>query len=142
MPREAQATTASDGSFGGLVLDPGRYLLRVRPADGTRLPWFVVPSFPPVAPAGGGPPLPVEAGKIEVPVPVSAGLTLLDPGNNAVVRALVRVFTMPIPAPQPPAGQCMPPMTETATPVPAVEVGRAITDATGHYELYLAPPSQ
>jgi len=146
MPRPAQTTTAANGSFYLGALDPGRYLLRVRPADGTRLPWKVVSAFPPVEPAGDLPPLPIEAGTIVVPAPVSAGLQLLDSPGEVLIRAVVRVFTMPVPAPMPPAGPpgCTPGATtmQAQLAVPAIEVGQAITDAQGKYELYLAPPTQ
>jgi hypothetical protein len=51
-------------------------------------------------------------------------LTLHDAQENPIVNAIVRVFQQ--------AGQ----------PAGWVEIGRAITDATGHYDMYLAPPTQ
>jgi hypothetical protein len=65
---------------------------------------------------------------IEVPAPVYAGLTLHDPGDNPIVDAIVRVFRLPS---QGGTGSS-----------PAVEVGHAITDDQGHYDMYLAPPAQ
>src|ERR1700730_281341 len=38
MPRSSETTTDSTGRF-TLALDPGEYVLRVEPVDGTRLPW-------------------------------------------------------------------------------------------------------
>jgi hypothetical protein len=49
-------------------------------------------------------------------------LDAADPGNP-IVNAVVQVFTAPD------AG-------------PAVEIGRALTDATGRYDMVLRPPSQ
>jgi hypothetical protein len=113
-------TTADDGKF-SLTLDEGVYILRIRPLDGTRLPWvWQVLAVGPMSAA-------VEP--ILVPAPVYAGLTLHDPQDNPIVSAIVRVFQM----------------TTAQTgglglaPPRAVEIGRSITDATGHYDLYIAP---
>jgi hypothetical protein len=115
LPRARQSATSEHGSF-SLSLDQGTYQLRVRPADGSKLPWvsqqLVVQSIP-------TPPL-----VMVVPAPVYAGLTLHDSQENPIVNAIVRVFQL--------SGQ----------PSTWVEIGRAITDATGHYDMYLAPPAQ
>jgi|GEM_PF-965637 len=120
MPRAAQTTTASDGSYafglGGdpAGLDPGSYILRVRPADGTRLPWVwqsIVVG-----------PTPVTVAPIVVPAPAYAGLRLYDPASNPVINAVVRMYQVQ------PDG-------------PAAEVARAITDTNGDYDMYLAPPA-
>jgi hypothetical protein len=109
MPRTAQESTDADGKF-HLKLDPGGYLLRVEPADGTRLPWrwqpIVVPSS-----------LPIE---FRIPAPVYGGMVLTDAAKNPIRGAVVRMFLMQS------AG-------------PAIEVGRAITDATGRFDMYLDP---
>ncbi len=115
LPRARQAAT-DDGAF-RLWLDAGAsYRLRVRPADGSRLPW----TWQPV-------PLVVKPGVIGpiqflVHAPVYAGLTLSDPGQDPIVNAVVRIYT--------PSDSAM----------GWLEIGRAITDATGHYDLYLPPP--
>ncbi len=67
--------------------------------------------------------------KVTIPAPFSLGMTLTDSAmhlmtNNPVVNAVVRVYT------DPSAGG------------PAVELGRALTDAEGNYEMFLAPPPQ
>jgi len=113
MPRDAQTTTAADGSY-ALALDPGNYVLRVEPQDGTLFPW--------VTQAVLVGPTPVNVPLVVVPAPVHAGVELYDPYDNPVVAAVVRVFQVPATG-------------------PAVEVGRALTDATGTYDLYLAPSS-
>jgi hypothetical protein len=112
MPRApVPTTTAADGTF-ALSLDVGSYLLRLRPADGTSLPWVVQPLL--VTPS------PTQL-MVSVPAPFYIGPTLTL-GNNPVGRAVVRVY-------------------DTSQPV-AAEVGRAITDAYGHFDMYLAPPIQ
>jgi hypothetical protein len=109
MPRAAQTTTAADGSF-ALTLDPGDYVLRVEPADGTRLPWVSRP-------------LSVSSSaqvNAVIPAPAQQHLQLADQGRNLVANAIVQVFMMPV------AG-------------PAVEVARTITDVNGRFDLYLDP---
>ena len=123
LPREASGLTGDDGGF-NLAVDPGQYLLRVRPRDGSRLPWKVQPI---VVDTTG-----FKAGKVEIPAPISVGMRLTDSVNgtmpmavnNPVVNAIVRVFTDP---------------TQTGS---AVELGEAITDVNGNYEMYIAPPTQ
>jgi hypothetical protein len=112
MPRApVPTTTAADGTF-ALSLDVGSYLLRVRPADGTSLPWVVQPLLVTQSP--------VQL-MVSVPAPFYIGPTLTL-GNNPVGRAVVRVY-------------------DTSQPL-AAEVGRAITDAYGHFDMYVAPPIQ
>ena len=60
-----------------------------------------------------------------VPAPLYAGLELLDPIGNPIVNAIVRAFALP---------------AQTSPPTPAIELGEAITDATGQYDLYVALP--
>jgi hypothetical protein len=110
LPRAAQTTTAADGSF-SLSLDPGQYLLRARPADGTRFPW--VSRSISVANE------PVALGSIVVPLPVSVGLRLVDPNDNPIVQALVSVYSLPA------SGS-------------AIELGSALTDGNGRYEMFVA----
>jgi hypothetical protein len=114
LPRPAQAITTAGGQF-TIALDRGGYLLRVRPADGSRLPWVTQSAW-----VGS---TAVDIPTMVIPAPVYAGLRLNDPGDNPIVRAVVRAFLVP-------------------SGGPAAEVGRAITDATGQYEMYLASPAQ
>jgi hypothetical protein len=112
MPRApVPTTTAADGTF-KLWLDDGTYLLRIRPADGSGLPWvvqsvLVTPSVTPLM--------------VSVPAPfyIAPTLTL---ENNPVGSAVVRVF-------------------DTSQPI-AAEVGRTITNPYGQFQMYLAPPTQ
>lgn len=114
LPREAWTTCLADGSF-AQALDPGGYVLRVQPQDGTRLPWVTQPLT-----VGA---TPVIVPPIRVPAPMHAPQQLLDPLGNPIVAAVVRVFELPA------AG-------------PAVEIGVALTDATGAYDLYLEPSAK
>jgi hypothetical protein len=116
MPRPAQTLTGNEGAF-ILALDPGGYLLRVRPVEGSRLPWKTQPLV--IGPASG----PVDLGKIRVPAPVRVRMTLDDSSGNWISNGIVRVFTDPLQG------------------TPPVELGRAITDSAGNYEIDLAPPS-
>jgi hypothetical protein len=155
--------TAGNGSF-SLALDPGAYVLRVRPREGTRLPWFTQPIV--VGPSSveafdgstegiesltgaplDGSGLPESSAPpatstslmtIWVPAPVYAGLTLLDIQGNPIVNAVVRAFRVPTPRSASSGGTGVPTQGVIEQ---AVEVGRAMTDATGHYDMYLAPPA-
>jgi hypothetical protein len=116
LPRPVQAPTGNDGSF-QLSVDPGAFLLRVKPADGSRLPWMVQTfSIAPDSP-------PMVIPPVNVPAPTPVGLSLYDPGGNALIHAVVRAFWLPN------AGS-------------AVELGNALTDVDGRYDMYLALPSQ
>ncbi len=116
LPRPLQAPTANDGSF-QLSVDPGEFVLRVKPADGSRLPWVVQP----FSMAVGSPAMVIPP--ITVPVPTSVGLSLFDPAGNALIHAVVRAFWLP-------------------NPGSAYELGNAITGVDGRYDMYLAIPSQ
>jgi hypothetical protein len=123
MPRANQTTTHDDGTF-DMPLDPGTYVLRVRPLEGTHLPW--VYSLRVIGP------IPVMAGTLVVPAPIYAGFQLRDDLGNTVVNAVVRAFQPPTPS-----GVGSTPAFDKW-----IEIGRAITDSTGHYDMYLAPAAQ
>jgi hypothetical protein len=112
MPRSAQAITDSAGAF-ALFLDPGSYVLRVEPAEGTRLPWVSQRLSVPSA----------QVVHFSVPAPTRVQVALFDPQGPPIANAIVRGFSMQ------PDGR-------------AVEIGRAITDATGRFDLYLDPAAQ
>jgi hypothetical protein len=109
MPRAAETTTIEHGSF-ALGLDPGDYVLRVEPADGTRLPW--VSQSVTVSGSVGV--------TFKIPAPVHQQLQLADAPGNVIANGLVHVFAIPASG-------------------PAVELARAITDANGRFDLYLDP---
>ncbi|HEY5145782.1 MAG TPA: hypothetical protein VII82_03410 [Polyangiaceae bacterium] len=119
MPRAQQTLTSTDGYF-ALALDPGSYLLRVRPVEGSHLPWTMQAlTIPPSSES-----IPFDP---VVPAPVRIRMDLRDTDNklgNGIANAVVRVFTDP-----------------SAGGAP-VELGRAITDSNGNYEIDLAPPAQ
>ena len=120
MPRAQQTLTSTLGDF-GLELDPGSYLLRVRPVEGSHLPWTMQSLA--IAPSSE----PFALDTVMIPAPIRIRMVLKGAANNlgnAIVNAVVRVFT------DPSAGH------------PPVELGRAITDSNGNYEIDLAPPAQ
>jgi hypothetical protein len=113
MPRYAVTTTASGGEF-AFNLDPGDYVLRVEPLDGTRLPWVIEPmSVPPMA----------QPLVVKIPAPVYRGLEVHDAAQIPVANAIVRMFSL-------------------QGPRPAIEVGRAVTDESGRFDMYLDPAVQ
>jgi hypothetical protein len=113
LPRSAETATSVDGRF-SLLLDQGGYTLRIAPADGTGFGWYVQPIL-------------VQASPVSltyvVDVPARASLVLHDYLDNPIVGAVVRVYDVP-------------------SKGAAFELGRAITDATGFYEMYLTPRAQ
>jgi hypothetical protein len=96
---------------------PGLYDLTIRPVDGTRFPWVVsqaqtIPAPNPFA--------------ITVPAPAPLTLTIHDPNDLPIVEALVRAYAFP---------PCsMPPCFAAAR-----QIGEAFTDATGSFQMLLAP---
>jgi hypothetical protein len=113
LPRPAQTTTDVDGGF-SFDLDPGQYQMRTEPAAGSRLPWVTPETLDVTSLAAS------DAGTLIVPAPLSVGMTIVDPTHRPLVNAVVRAY-------------------RTSSPAPAVELGTALTDATGRYELYVAP---
>jgi hypothetical protein len=114
LPRFAQTTTSTDGTF-GLLLDQGSYTLRIAPAGGTGFGWYVQTLLVQASP--------VDLSKLALDVPAGGFIVLHDPYDNAIVGAVVRVYQVP-------------------TKGAALELGRAITDSTGAYEMFLTPRTQ
>lgn len=112
MPRYGWTTTDAAGAF-ALPLDPGEYVLRVEPLDGTRLPWVMQPLVVPAP----------DALHVTIPAPVYRGLQIRDPSHFPIANAIVRMFTL--------QGKG-----------PAIEVGRAITDDQGRFDMYIDPAVQ
>jgi hypothetical protein len=111
MPVGGQTVTDDQGEY-VLPLDPGTYILRVKPAGGTLLPWVSQK----ISVGTTAQTLPIV-----VPAPVVVNAALIDGYMNPVPQAVVRVFTKPSMgnAPQ--------------------ELGQAITNNAGNFALYLAP---
>jgi hypothetical protein len=114
LPRPTRTTTAEDGGF-VLELDPGQYTLRAEPTADSRLPWVSTGHLDVTTTTAS------DAGTVVLPAPLSLGMVLQDLAGNAVPSALVRAF-------------------RTSSQGDSVELGVAVTDATGRYELYVAPP--
>jgi hypothetical protein len=127
LPRSIRTTSASDGTF-VLALDPGTYRIHVEPPGDSRLPWVDTKTALVVHDADsiGAPPagtLPV--GTVVVPAPLPLGLRLTDSlGLRGVPGALVRAYRI----------------SGTGSKETAIELGDALTDDDGRYELYVAPP--
>ncbi len=117
LPAGAQTVTTDLGAF-QLDLDPGTYRLVVQPAQGTHLPWVAETLLVTSSLSS----MPED---IVVPAPIVVSATLQDESTppKVVPQALVRAFTKPT------AGS------------PPVELGQAVTDANGHFELDLTPPN-
>jgi len=114
VPRSARSTTNSDGSF-VLFTDPGTFDITVIPAPGSGFPNFV-------SPARGIQPQEAEGNELlfEVPAPIRISYEIHDLNENVVGRALVRAFA------------------QKGGGVP-VEIGQAMTDASGKFEMFLSP---
>ncbi len=83
LPRPQQTLTDPYGSF-KLSLDAGRYRVRVKPADGTRLPWAsTVVQVGDVLPTIN----------LVVPAPFRSTFKLLGADGSPISRAVVRAFS-------------------------------------------------
>lgn len=111
-PRPTRGRTGADGSF-ELLADAGVFDLFVRPREGTRFPWVVVPRL-----RVGEDDLTLEP--VVVPAPVVYSARLRGPDDSIIRHAVVRAFA------------------QLAPNTRAVEIGLAITDANGELELLLA----
>jgi hypothetical protein len=110
LPRPGTTTSTADGLF-ALSLDPGQYLLRARPADGTAFPWVMTA----ISVANE----PVAIGPLVVPLPLGLAMRLVDTADNPIVQALVRVYSLPT------TGQ-------------AIELGNALTDDNGQFSMFVS----
>jgi hypothetical protein len=117
-PRRNHVLTNASGTF-SLPLDPGTYDITVRPADGTHLPWVIAREKTVVEST----PLTLT---VEVPPPISYSWTLHDAAADyPVVGALVHAYALPHP-------------DSNQQGFAALEIGRAVTDTSGHFEMFLA----
>ena len=115
LPRGTQTITTTAGTYSA-QLDPGGYLLRVRPAEGSGLPWVVQPLSVTTTATTTAP-------VTSIPAPWYGPIQLFDGVGNPAADAIVRVFENP------------------ASGAP-YEIGEAITDVTGHFDMYLDPAAQ
>jgi hypothetical protein len=120
-PRTMTAVTDVNGAF-SMSVDPGIYDVVVRPLDGTGFPWMTAASQS----VGAGTALSLTP--FVVPAPIFIDMTLEDQGRP-LVGAIVRTFTA-APGPLPDSG----------APPPQVELGSWLTDANGHFSMFVAPP--
>jgi hypothetical protein len=132
MPRPSRARTGEDGRY-ALELDPGPYILSVVPQAGTGFPRVVVRAdVPDAASLSVAEVSDVRIPELRVPVPSRLAFTLRAPATpqipiqNPIQNALVRIFAMPA------SVDGMPVVSDP------VEIGSAMTDATGAVEILLA----
>jgi hypothetical protein len=109
-----RAAQATTDSHGSYAinLDPGTYAIHIEPADGTRLPWITKTVS-----------IPAPSVDFVAPAPTLLHLQLADAVGPLVGGAVVRVYSVPVEG-------------------PAIEVGLAITDALGRFDMYLDPGLQ
>jgi len=122
-PRTQTTTTDANGVF-AMFVDPGTYDVVVQPVPSTGLPWTTLSSQ--VVTAGQT----LTLAPLLVPAPVSIDLVLHDPLDNNLVQTLVRAFAPASGATSPTPGG----------PLPVIEIGSWLTDASGHITMLLAPP--
>jgi hypothetical protein len=122
-PRPANTTTGADGSFTVQVDPDGTYDVTVRPVDGTSLPWIVNPGGAPVITSA------ITIADLFVPAPTPLSLTIHDFYEDPIAQAVVQAYAFtdcPTGSPQPCTGV-------------ALQIGEALTDATGTFEMVLTP---
>ncbi len=117
-PRPRRTRTRDDGTF-SLEVDQGQYTLMVDPLPGT--------DFPRAVQARSFTGATADLGDVVVEPPLRLGFFLKDPSDigNPIMRANVSIYAE-IPGRGP----------------PAVEIGRATTDADGYVEILLAPQAR
>jgi hypothetical protein len=129
-PRSFEFTTDSNGNFSAQI-DPGLYDITVQPVEGSRFPWIVdtTLTFPP---PNNAKPL-----NLSVPAPALMSLTIQDSTPSPVQQALVRAYAFVPCTPSVATGMTTEPCNDVA-----VQIGEAVTDANGSFEMYLAPPTE
>jgi hypothetical protein len=121
--RPAMTVTRADGSF-TVQVDPNAiYDLTVRPTSGSNLPWIVLPGGVSVVTS------PKTVPTLYVPAPAPLALTIHDNTDFPLAQAVIRAYAFaacPIPG-------------ETNCTGPALQIGEALTDAYGRFEMDLTP---
>ncbi len=115
-PREVRTRTDDVGAF-RLALDQGTYDITVVPADGTGLPATISVGRKIAPPKPGGV---TVLEPLRVPAPQKISHLIVDPSRNPVTRAIVRAFAKPV------------------AQASYVQIGTAMTDAQGKFELLVA----
>ncbi len=118
-PRTVLTTTDAVGHF-SMTGDPGTYDIVVRPQRGTGFPWMTVTSQ---AVNARGVLAFVGTTGLVVPAPIFVDMTLQDATRFPLSGAIVRAYAPPSPT------------SETQ-----VDLGSWLTDANGHFSMFLAPP--
>jgi hypothetical protein len=119
-PRATSTITHADGSF-SVPVDPipydfATYDVSVRPMAETRLPWIVYPGVVVTTAASQ------SALALVVPAPTVLGpLTIHDSNDVGVAQAVVRAYAF------------------TSSTGPAAQIGEALTDGAGTFEMFLTP---
>jgi hypothetical protein len=116
-------TTAADGSY-AIDVEPGTLDLIVRPVEGTGFPVTTRSNLDVTADAS-----PSGSGDVVVPAPVITDFVLDDYLDNPVAGASVGAFAETEDAGAP-----------ATVPRGQTQIGRAMTDGTGHFEMLLVPP--
>ena len=127
-PREARTVTGEDGSF-VIRAEEGTFDFVVIPQPGTGFGRTVSPSrkvSPPLPSdvdggSGDGGARGNDLGTLVVPAPLKVAFTIHDPSDNVIPQAVVRALTLP---------------TGHAE---YVEIGSALTNAQGQFEILLGP---
>jgi hypothetical protein len=137
-PRETQGHTDVNGYF-DVLSDSGAVDISVRPQDGTRFPWAVLtnrivpPSSGSDAGTAGTLTLPNVVIPLPTPYPTSGAPGLLtDSTGVPLPHAVVRAYAFPTLTAPPDGG--------TPASRGARLIGLTITDDTGAFQLFTAPP--
>jgi hypothetical protein len=136
-PRESRGTTDVNGYF-DVLSDAGTVDISIRPHEGTNMPWVVIMNrtVPISDGADGGGPLVLTLGDVVVPLPSRYTQAptgeLADFLGNPIIHAVVRAYAFPQVSTSADGG--------TSGTRAARLIGLTTTDASGYFQLFLAPP--
>ena len=120
LPRDT-SVFVSNGQV-SMGVDPGAFDFSVRPPEGTRYPWHVQSKLtvqPDSAEANS------SVGTLTIAHPVVVSGVVKDPSGEFVSGAEIRAW--------------LPVKTDTGKSRTVIEIGKATTDETGHYTIFLPP---